>query len=915
MSLLSLSFSAPWALLALAGAPALWLLLRVTPPPPQKIAFPPLRLLRDLREAEPTPARTPLWLLILRLLLAGAIVLAMAGPLFAPQAAEPGARGPLLILVDDGWTAAADWSLRINALEARLDEAARQNRPAALIAFSDPPHEAPHLAAASAVLAQARALAPKAFWPARGPALPAIAAFLTSAPDSEILFLSDGLDGPDGADFTARLSALGAGSTEILLGRGPVLALSAVANGAKTLDVRLKRSSVGDSGARGVVVAYDAKGASIGEASYAFGEALDATAAFDLPVELRNDMARLELLSVRSAGATFLLDAGARRRRVGLVGGDAGEQPLLAPLHYLRDALAPFADLREPRPGASDPVGQLLDGGVDVLILADVAVTPALRQKLEAFLAQGGAVLRFAGPRLAAGGDDFTPARLRRGGRTLGGAMSWDKPKSLAPFEPGSPFYGLTPPPDARVARQILAEPDEGLPQKVWARLADGTPLVTAEKRGAGRLILFHVAAEPGWSNLPMTGLFVDMLKKIVENSSLVGAAAAAGEAAPLPPLRLLDGFGKLGAPPPGAKPLSPGKISAPDADHPAGFYGPPAAPVAQNAFGAPGMNLSALDLAGVNWRQGAIEAPQAIDLRPPLLMLAFLLALADGLAMLWLGRKSRAAAALALVALALGLSAPAPSKAAPSDLGAATETSLAYVETGDARTDRISREGLQALSDTLQRRTAFNPGAPRGLDPARDELAFYPLIYWPIAPDRPQPTTEAARKIEAYMKQGGLVVFDTRDANRQFPGGPDTPAQGWLKTFLKNLDLPALAEAPKDHVLFRTFYILDDLAGRYQNGPIVLEALPPDTEGEKAPARAGDSVSPLVIVANDLAAGWASGGFGGPLYPLDAAPGEENRQHEMALRAGVNLAIYALTGNYKADQVHVPELLERLNH
>ena len=96
----------------------------------------------------------------------------------------------------------------------------------------------------------------------------------------------------------------------------------------------------------------------------------------------------------------------------------------------------------------------------------------------------GGILLRFAGSRLAGAGDDLEPVALRRGGRTFGGSLSWDKPKPLAAFDKASPFYGLTPTADVTVTRQVLAEPDAGLAGRTWAQLDDGTPLVTAQKRG-----------------------------------------------------------------------------------------------------------------------------------------------------------------------------------------------------------------------------------------------------------------------------------------------------------------------------------------------------------------------------------------------------------------------------------------------
>jgi hypothetical protein len=210
-----------------------------------------------------------------------------------------------------------------------------------------------------------------------------------------------------------------------------------------------------------------------------------------------------------------------------------------------------------------------------------------------------------------------------------------------------------------------------------------------------------------------------------------------------------------------------------------------------------------------------------------------------------------------------------------------------------------------------LANRTALEPGDPVGIDPARDEMAFYPLLYWPIVADRPQPSQEAIRKLDAFMKGGGTVIFDTRDALGARPGGPTSPESEYLREMLSTLDIPELEPVPKDHVLTKTFYILDGFPGRYASGQTWVEALPPETDGaEKRPARSGDGVSPLIITSNDLASAWAVGRRGEAMFPV---VGSDPRQREFAIRGGINIVMYALTGNYKADQVHVPALLERL--
>ncbi len=131
------------------------------------------------------------------------------------------------------------------------------------------------------------------------------------------------------------------------------------------------------------------------------------------------------------------------------------------------------------------------------------------------------------------------------------------------------------------------------------------------------------------------------------------------------------------------------------------------------------------------------------------------------------------------------------------------------------------------------------------------------------------------------------------------------------LRSILSSLDIPELEPVPQDHVLTKTFFLLRDFHGRFTNGQLWVEALPADEEEvANRPARAGDGVSSILITSNDLAGAWALRTDGQPMLPL--VPGEP-RQRELAFRAGVNIVMYTMTGNYKADQVHIPALLERL--
>ncbi|MGA9851079.1 MAG: DUF4159 domain-containing protein, partial [Roseiarcus sp.] len=380
-----------------------------------------------------------------------------------------------------------------------------------------------------------------------------------------------------------------------------------------------------------------------------------------------------------------------------------------------------------------------------------------------------------------------------------------------------------------------------------------------------------------------------------------------------------LSGFGVLAPPPAQAQPIGDDFSGVGDPLHPPGFYGAQESLSAVNAL-AQGQVLARADYGPLTVREGALAIAPPIDLRRWLLPAALIGLMIDALisALLAGGAGFRRRSAVAAVACALAIGAfsmPHSSRAAgaagPHDMDAALSTRLAYVMTGDAAVDETSKEGLAGLTRVLASRTSAELAEPIAVNPARDELAFYPLIYWPIVAGQSQPQPEARTRIAAYMKNGGTVVFDTRDALVSHPGGAPTEEALWLRALLAGVDVPELEPVPRDHVLTKTFYLLDRLVGRTAVGQTWIEALPPADSNDKGrPARAGDGVSPIIIASDDLAAAWASDAEGGPLYPL--IPGGP-RQRELAFRSGINLVMYTLTGNYKADQVHAKDIIERL--
>ncbi len=913
-----LGFTSPWLLLALAALPVLWLILRAVPPAPLRRRFPGVVLLLGLRDEEQVSDRTPWWLLLLRMLAVAAVILGLAGPVLNPEEDRAGGSGPLLVLIDGSWAGAGDWAAKTETIEAELAEAGRQERTVAMVRLTTP--EAPVFQSADAWRGRLAGLEPQPWQPSEND----VAAFLAALEDArfDTLWVSDGLARQSRAELLAALEARG--DVRVLQSAGPVLGLlpPAVEDGAIRLVAR--RSAPGAPREIGIAAhGLDPGGAPrilarVG-ARFAAGET-EAETALSLPAELRARLTRFEIEGARSAGAVSLPDDSLRRREVALIAGRDEREglELLSPLHYLENALEPTAELLD---GA---LTDILPANPDVIVLADVAtLSPTEEAGLVEWVENGGLLVRFAGPRLAASDvsraeeDTLMPVRLRAGGRTVGGAMSWGEPKRLAPFDEESPFRGLEVPGDVTVSAQVMAQPDPVLSERVVAQLTDGTPLVTRKALGDGQVVLFHVTANAEWSTLPLSGLFVQMLERLAVSSAVAAPDAADLEGTVWEPLRLLDGFGQLRD----AGTL-PGLDGAALAEAPLGPDLRPGIYEGEDRTLARNVVTPETALAPAAWPDripvSGLARPSETPLTGAFLTAALLLLLADVLASLALSGRLRGAAAAVLL-VALPFAAPAPpalaQQSAEEDFARAAtrEVVLAHVLTGDAELDEMAAAGLRGLSETLFFRSSVEPAEPLGVNLETDELAFFPLLYWPITPAQPTPSDVAYAKLNEYLRSGGMIVFDTRDADvADF--GASSPNGRKLQELARPLDIPPLEPVPDDHVLTRTFYLLQDFPGRHASRDVWVEAAPPDAERiEGMPFRnLNDGVTPVVIGGNDWAAAWAMDERGNPLYPVGRGYSGE-RQRELAHRFGVNLVMHVLTGNYKSDQVHVPALLDRL--
>ena len=882
MSFAGMTFLAPWVLLGLLTLPIVWWILRISPPKPRDQIFPPLRILEGVRTEEETPAGTPLWLLLFRLLMVALAAFALAQPIIKSAQTETQSRPTLLI--DQSVFSTPVWEDLIDEAERLTRIAQRNNLEVSLITTETEPLG---FRPAREAMETLKSLQPVSY--ASEFDVPVIET------GSDVYVLTSGLS-------TSRNQSFPKGATIFKPEVQSIILPGDVRETPQGFDMDWYRPSSATPASH-TIEALGAGGGVIAAEDIRFAPGADlAAVSFSLPAQLRSRVARLRASGVRSAASIKLLDDSFGRPLVGVLRANADtSSPLLTEPFYAKQALLPFADVFE---GDQDT---LLTLKPSILVMPDSQRSDD--EAVKTFVEEGGILIRFAGARLAKTPDTLLPVALRVGDRAIGGALAWESPQKLAPFSNDSPFAGLAVPDDVTVSKQVMAEPGIETDTRTWARLEDGSPIVTSAPLGQGRIILFHVTAGPEWSNLALSGLYVDMLQRLLPLAK--GRTVEQTESAADWVLdRELDAFGRLQSPPPGLPSLT-------NAD----FETAPASAVALPGTYRQGTRIRAFSVTrepsvikDISLSGGSIIRTygETSDrtLMGKLLGIALSALALDALfALMASGRLSylkplRGVAALLIVGLIFVPHAIAQDLTRNDDariLESATGLHLAYVETGNVRRDELSRAAMEGLKEQLDARTTIEPAGVHGITADMAGLEIYPFLYWPIRRDTPALTPAERLNINAYMASGGTVVFDTSDeGDRVLRAGEPHPG---LKRVSEGLDIPRLTELPTDHVLTKSFYLLQVFPGRWANGPVYVQAAASGTSGR-------DGVSPVIIGSNDWAAGWAVTRVDGALIDLEK---DIPRQREMSMRFGVNIAMYALSGNYKADQVHAAALVERL--
>lgn len=870
-----MTFLAPWLLTVLLALPLIYLLLRVIPPAAKKVVLPTVRFLQELQQKNPPVVKTPWWIILMRLALLACLIVGLAQPVMNPSENLEGS-GPLTLIVDNGWASGQTWEDQQNAALRIIAQARRENRPVALIltapaAGEDRPQVFP-AASPDQVAAQVRALRPVS-WPGlpdKATPDPAHTAYWISAGLAEQGYQTL-LDAKPYVFVPARLP---------LLLRAP---------GDETGSIGRVEAPSGFPSSTVPVRALDRKGKVIDQVDIkvsggnGYIEAVSSLA----PAALQ-DLSLVQIAGRGGSGAVLLKDRTQKNSTIGFLSAGTAKKTadLTTPLYYVTRATAPFGKL------VTGSAEDLIAAKPGIIVTAEGgALPPQTMETLQGWMKDGGILLRFASAGLADGSDTLTPVKLRTSARSLSGSMTWDTPLTVKSFSADSPFAKLRVPSEIRISRQLLAVPGPELSERSWVTLSDDTPLITAQPVGKGLLVLVHTTATPEWSDLPLSGFYVDIFKTLVDMTSLSDKKGSA--LTRLQPLSILDGYGQLTQPPPNLKPVERDLFASlsPSSLHPPGLYGSNEESLALNL----GDRLAPLEPLAPHVQADRLirETGAEVDLSVWFLGSALVLFIADLLVWIILsGAALRLRTLLPLVA-ALLVCVPFTGPALADDAEKAGQIHLAYIRTGDETLDALSRKGLENLSQELINRTAVEPGPVAAVTPGRDVLAFYPFLYWPVSTAQPDLSPDAAEAVQGYLDTGGMILIDTRDGLYQ-PGQVAPSAQiERLRGLLRDIRINPQVAAPETHVIFKSFYLLNLYPELSLMGDIWVEDEAAEPDG---------AVSALVLTGQDWARIWAADG--------DSVA---RTQKEQATRFGVNAVLYALTGNYKSDQIHMNAILDRL--
>ncbi|MEC8100338.1 MAG: DUF4159 domain-containing protein, partial [Pseudomonadota bacterium] len=610
------------------------------------------------------------------------------------------------------------------------------------------------------------------------------------------------------------------------------------------------------------------------------------------PIEIFNQIKNIKIVEQNHAGAKYYFDDFSKKKNIAILNDNQfyKESPLLSPIYYLKKSLDAKHNIK------IEKIDNIINQNYSTIIIPETVEIPKeFDKKLIDWLTGGGTLIRFSGDKLVEKESSFLPHQNTLGRlRNIEGQLTINNKLFISEFKKDSIFFGLQVPQDIAIKKQLIFNTNPKQ-VKVLAKLNDNTPLVSIKKIGEGEIILFHIGANNDWSNLPMSSLFSDMINRVLLLSknynysnytdlNLNKEIDGFGNLVPPKKIVNIDSFDKL-------------KTAKPSLDTPPGQY--------ENNQISVVLNLST----NINNHQIKITDTKVLsgysfkstrDLSSTILKIILIMFILDILLTTMIKNNINFSKIFTnrnnlLIYFLFFLT------FIKSDFISANETYLAYVEIENTQINNISKNGLEKIRSLLITRTSVNPQKVIGIDIKTDYIYKYPFIYWPLTKNLLSIKKQEINKIKNYLNNGGIIFFDIIGFSRKSLNLKEKKFQG-ISDFLNEIGANELSIIPKEHTLTKSFYLLNKFPGKWDNRILFVET---------NNLQYKDGVSSIILGFNDWAKAWAVDNNNLPLFPV--VPGGE-RQRELSYRFGINIAMYALTGNYKSDQIHSKSILKRLN-
>ena len=893
-----ISFGNIFAFSGLITLPIIFLLIKYYPPKPKKRVYSSFFLLKNIINRNTIKTNFPLWLLLFRLLICFLIILFFSDPYFKKDQQTENYEN-YIIISDNAWSKASNWQNYKNIVKEISLEAENNSKKIHLYLASNEDLFDPVIFRSQNEISEYLNKNPPIAKQITRENINEILKMNNFFKTSKVFFIYSNYDSSSkNAQLeTLRLIEENNPATIIINPVEKITYLKEVAINNEKVEIKIKRIGIYNNQDLTLEI-YDKNEDILFKKKYYFNKNVDEFKLIEsFPIETINQFFKITILNESHAGAHYYLDDYRKSLSIGIVAENDSfiEKPLLSPIYYLKksldkDHIINFA-----------PIDKLIDNNKSIIFLpSDSKLEKSDIQKLKSWIQSGGTLIKFSDKKIVSQKNlYFDGVAYFQSLREIATDFSLQNNLSIKSFEKDSIFSNLKIPADLIFKKQLIIDgfaPDIS----ILASLEDQSPLITMKNLGVGKVILFHITSNNEWSNLPLSSLFRDIISRLLfipklqkyknsEDLTLKSAINSFGKLAePLKNYTLRNNFGEI-------------KIY-PSSRNPAGIY--------ENENFSIALNLST-NLNTETFLSNSTEKiiiknnyqKNILKLNSLILSLIFIMFFIDMIISIIMKKNLLQKSMLKnlnLIAFACIIFVICIGQKKIYAEENYNGIYLAYVRSEDPLLNQIANSGLEKLKEYLIERTSISPKGVKEINLATDKLFYYPLIYWQISEIVPRLNNETIEKIKNYFETGGIILFDFINLSKSFYSESETQLE-ILKSLFSDLGIDSLQQVNKDHTLTRSYYLLDNYPGRFDNKILLI-----DTENLDKK----DGVSSAVVGLNHWIGAWAVDENNYPLY--QAVPGGE-RQRELSFRFGINLIMYALTGNYKSDQIHNKSILKRL--